>query len=178
MVLRELHNGVAVALFFLTSAAAQPSRPQVPENLQAPSEQAVLFRFTGKGKQVYVCGSGAADKGHFEWTLEKPDAVLINEQGTIVGKHYAGPAWEASDGSTVTGQVQQRVDAPGGAAIPWLLLKTASHQGQGTFARVAFIQRVDTVGGLAPAGGCDKSKAGDHVAVDYRAIYYFYAPRN
>jgi len=42
---------------------------------------------------------------------------------------------------------------------------------------VTYIQRVDTVGGQAPADGCDKSRAGSEAPVDYQATYYFYAER-
>jgi len=42
---------------------------------------------------------------------------------------------------------------------------------------VTYIQRVDTVGGQAPADGCDKSRAGSEAPVDYQASYYFYVPR-
>jgi hypothetical protein len=90
---------------------------------------------------------------------------LLDDQGQVIGKHYKGPVWEAADGSTAAGVVQQHANAPDAKAVPWLLLK------------VTYIQRVDTEGGLAPADGCDKAHAGAEASADYQATYYFYGPR-
>jgi hypothetical protein len=76
----------------------------------------------------------------------------MDEKGEVIGKHYKGPVWEAADGSKVGGQVQQRANAPNANAVPWLLLKATSNQGTGTFARVTYIQRVDTEGGWLRRG--------------------------
>jgi len=159
-----------------TVTAAEIARPQVPENLKAPDAEAVVLKAVGKGKQIYSCQAKAGSDG-FEWALARPDAALWNEQGERIGKHYAGPTWEATDGSKVTGQVQERANAPVGGAVPWLLLKAKSAQGTGTFERVTYIQRVNTIGGVAPSVGCDKEHAGAQAAIEYEADYYFYAPR-
>ena len=58
-------------------------------------------------------------------------------------------------------------------AIPELLLKAVSHSGDGRMSGVTYVQRLDTVGGLAPTAGCDT--AGATARVDYTATYYFYA---
>jgi hypothetical protein len=161
-------------------AAAQTAPPQVPENLKVPDTEVVLLKALGKGgkgKQIYVCTAKPGDDSQFAWTLDRPQADLLDEKGEVIGKHYKGPVWEAADGSKVGGQVQQRANAPNPNAVPWLLLKATSHEGSGTFARVTYIQRVDTEGGLAPAAGCDKSHAGTEAAAEYRATYFFYIPR-
>lgn len=64
--------------------------------------------------------------------------------------------------------------APDPGAIPWLLLRATSNQGDGVLAQVDFIQRLETRGGVAPAGTCDPA-ADATVAVPYRARYVFYA---
>jgi hypothetical protein len=163
--------------FTIAGLAAPIPPPQVPDNLKVPAGQEVLLKALGKGSQVYVCKATSGDANRFEWVLARPDAGLFDESGARIGKHFAGPTWEASDGSRVTGQMQQRANAPSASAVPWLLLKAASNQGAGTFARVTYIQRVDTVGGLAPADGCAKSRAGSETPVDYQASYYFYVQR-
>jgi len=159
------------------AAAAQIASPKVPENLKAPATDVVLLKALGKGKQIYVCSVKPGEPNQVAWVLDRPEADLLDEKGGVIGKHYKGPAWEAADGSKVTGQVLQRANAPNANAVPWLLLKTTSNEGSGTFARVTYIQRVDTEGGLAPAAGCDKSHAGAEAPVDYQATYFFYAPR-
>jgi hypothetical protein len=77
----------------------------------------------------------------------------------------AGPSWETLDGSLVTGTRLASAPAPEPTAIPWLLLKAASHAGSGTLANVTFIQRLGTVGGIAPATGCDDAHLGTEVLV-------------
>jgi len=160
------------------TAAAQIPPPHVPENLKVSPTQVVLLKAFGKGKQIYVCSAQPGDDSQFSWVLDRPQADLMDEQGNVIGKHYKGPVWEAADGSKVAGQVLQRAGAPNANAIPWLLLKiTSTGQGTGTFARVTYIQRVDTAGGLPPAEGCDKSHAGVETSSDYQATYFFYVPR-
>ena len=155
-------------------AAAQVPPPEVPQNLRTPATETVLLKAQGRGKQIYACK--AAGAGHFEWTLERPQAELLNDHGQVIGKHYEGPTWEASDGSKVTGQVEQRANAPRAGAVPWLLLKAKSTQGSGTFSRVNYIQRVATQGGAAPTEGCDSSHPGAEMSIEYSADYYFYIP--
>ena len=93
----------------------------------------------------------------------------------IVGIHYAGPTWESNSGSKVVGTVLERC-TPDPDAIPWLLLKAVSNEGPG-FSRVTFIQRVNTVGGIAPTDPGDF--VGEEVEVPYTTEYYFYrAPTN
>jgi hypothetical protein len=162
----------AIFVFLLVSGLmAIELPPRVPENLEAPKGEAILLMAIGRGKQIYAC---EANEARFEWVLLQPQAELFDRQGKKIGMHYQGPTWEATDGSKVTGEVQQRAAAPHKTAVPWLLLKSKSNEGQGTFGKVAHIQRVDTVGGAAPHGGCNKSGVGREIAVDYQANYYFY----
>lgn len=63
---------------------------------------------------------------------------------------------------------------PGGGAIPWLLLKAASAQGDGVLGDVDYIQRLDTAGGVSPPGPCDADEDAT-ISVGYRALYRFYA---
>jgi hypothetical protein len=166
-----------ISLIACVTAAAQIAPPQVPENLKAPATEVVLLKAVGKGKQIYLCSAKPGAEGQFAWVLDRPEADLMDESGAVIGKHYKGPVWEAADGSKVGGQVQQRANAPDGNAVPWLLLKATSHDGSGTFSRVSYIQRVDTVGGLAPSAGCDKSHTGAEARADYQATYFFSIPR-
>ena len=71
-----------------------------------------------------------------------------------------------------------RADAPQADAIPWLLLKELSTTGPGLFSDIAFVQRVNTWGGVAPATGCDASTVDTLIRVPYSADYYFYVSIN
>jgi hypothetical protein len=153
--------------------------PDVPKNLQVPPDQSLLFKAAAKGSQIYVCKAKPDNLNSFEWTLKAPDALLYDEQGQRLGKHYAGPTWESNDGSKVMAQVKAHTNAPQASTIPWLLLQGRSHQGNGIFSQVNWIQRLHTVGGKAPASGCDRAHENHEVSVAYQADYYFWGvPRN
>jgi hypothetical protein len=174
-VLRRVYFSLS-GLSVLALAAMCIQRPAVPNNLKVPDDQSVLLKSLGQGVQIYACGATAGNPTQFEWTFKAPEADLTGDKGERIGRHYAGPTWEANDGSKVVGEVQKRVDAPRPGAVPWLLLKAKSNQGDGTFKNVTYIQRLDTEGGAAPREGCDAHHNGAEVRVNYKATYYFYVP--
>ena len=141
----------------------------------AHSAGAVL-ELRGVGFQVYDCRSlsGGASSGGYGWRLKAPDASLRDGSGTEVGRHFAGPSWQARDGSTVVGETLVSSPAPTPGAIPWLLLRARSHAGQGAFASVGYIARIHTQGGVAPASGCDRAHAGREDRVPYQAVYLLF----
>ena len=96
---------------------------EVPAALN-PDKLSIFRVVSAKGVQVYTCARNPA--GGTGWVLRGPDAQLFDSQNKLVGKHYAGPTWEAGDGSKVVGVVKAKVDAPDPRAIPWLLLETHS----------------------------------------------------
>ena len=162
---------LAVAsMFFSFGVSAQ----QVPAQIQAPANEQLLLQVHAKGDQVYVCMSAPAQ---YAWTLKAPDAQLFDKDGKPFGKHFAGPSWEASDGSRVTGKAVANAPSPDADSIPWLLVNIVSHDGSGVLSRATSIQRLNTKGGKAPASGCDAAHAGQEVRVPYSADYLFYAPK-
>ena len=162
----------AAALFVCIDAAfAQaPALLELPAALKPGKLKAYLV-VPAKGVQIYVCNKN--DAGAFAWTFKGPEAELTDTAGRTIGKHYGGPTWEGSDGGKVVGAVKASAPAPGGNAIPWLLLDIKSRDGMGKFTQAAAILRVSTVGGQAPAGGCDEAHAGAEQRVPYTAMYYF-----
>ncbi len=115
------------------------AEPSVPEPLRPPTGQRFLFQAHGDGDQIYTCK--ATDTGS-EWKLKAPDARLIGPNGTT-GRHFAGPTWEASDGSRVIAKLIASLASPNPDSIPWLLLSATSHQGSGIMTDVVTIQRLD-----------------------------------
>lgn len=165
---------VAFAAVAGSSAAKVVVRPVVPNSLDVPADQKLALEARASGVQIYVCAAGSG-VSRFGWTFEAPEADLFDSAGQKIGKHYAGPTWEAADGSKVAGTVKARTDAPDGNAIPWLLLGAKSTAGTGVLARVANIQRLNTAGGNAPpAQTCDEVHVGTESRVPYTATYYFY----
>jgi hypothetical protein len=149
---------------------------EVPENLVPPPTAVLLFELGASGVQIYACEADPNDSTSYVWTFKAPEADLFNSRGEVVGTHFAGPTWQGSDGSAVVGAVLERADAPAPGAIPWLLLEAQDHAGSGAFSTTTHIQRLDTVGGVAPAEGCDESHEGEEVRVPYEATYAFYYP--
>ncbi|HEV8246643.1 MAG TPA: DUF3455 domain-containing protein [Polyangiaceae bacterium] len=158
------------------SSSPKLSPRDVPEPLHVTQDNTLAFELHARGVQIYTCQPKKDDATKYEWALKAPDAVLTEADGKEAGHHYAGPTWEARDGSKVMGKLEQKVDAPGTGNIPWLLLSAKSHEGKGRFDKVSFIQRVDTKGGKAPAEGCDAAHAGQEVRIDYEATYLFFVP--
>jgi hypothetical protein len=156
------------------AAAPAPDTADIPAPLQVPATEVLKRRTHGAGVQIYRCQAAKDDAARFDWLLKEPQAELFDEGGKKIGKHYAGPTWEASDGSKVTGEVVARAGSPDTNAIAWLLLRAKSTSGEGIFSAVRFIQRLHTGGGNAPAGGCDQAAAGSEVRVAYSADYWFY----
>ena len=126
----------------------------------------------GIGSQVYTC---EASPSGFGWHLKAPEATLLDGAGAEFGRHFAGPTWQARDGSTVVGEVVVSDPAPQPGSIPWLLLRAKSHSGSGAFASVGYIARIRTEGGVAPAAGCDAAHTGAERHVAYSASYVFFS---
>jgi hypothetical protein len=155
-------------------AAAEAGVDAIPEALRPPTGQVLALEARATGVQIYECKAAKDDPSQFSWTLKAPEANLKDPSGKPVGKHYAGPTWEASDGSKVMGELVAKSDAPAAGAIPWLLLRAKSTSGSGVFGAIASIQRLKTSGGIAPAIGCDSSQSGKESRVPYSAVYRFY----
>ena len=150
----------------------------IPAKLMPPRGHVMLLKAKAVGAQIYVCKAKADDPDRFEWVLKAPDADLFDEGGRRIGRHFAGPTWEAlEDGGRVIGTLIEKVPAPNGGDIPWLLLGRKAGVGKGWFSKVTYIQRVDTEGGIAPPGGCDKAHQDQEVRVEYKATYVFYGEK-
>jgi hypothetical protein len=158
-------------------AAAPPVSSDIPASLRVPGGAVLLRQTHGVGAQIYRCRADKEDAARFTWSLKEPEAELLDRSGKKLGKHYAGPTWEATDGSKVVGEVLARANSADPAAIPWLLLKEKTTSGPGLFAGVRFIQRLHTVGGNAPLTGCDAGAADQELRVSYSADYWFYADK-
>ena len=132
------------------------------ESIDVPPHSRLLLRAIGSGDQVYGCVNG-------RWALTAPDAKLLNQDGSVIGRHFAGPTWKLNDGSWVKGRAVAKQVVPDANAVPWLLLESVG--GAGRLGTVRFIQRTETHGGDAPDGSCSESAMR---RVPYTATYSFY----
>lgn len=141
--------------------------------LAAPAARAAdsAIVLIGRGDQVYACTAAGAD---YKWRLKAPDATLADAAGRVVGKHFAGPTWQADDGSSVVGEALVASPSPQQGAVPWLILRAKSHGGSGVFSNIGYVVRSATEGGPAPETGCDAGHAGAEIRVHYSATYTFF----
>lgn len=149
---------------------ASHCNPQVPPAIAAPAGNKLAFSYDAAGVQIYDCAAAATG---FAWVFRAPEATLYGRNGRVAATHFAGPTWRSTDGSSVVAAKAAEF-AASPDAIPWLLLRATSHDGAGRMANVTYVQRLETVGGKAPATGCDATTAGAVARVDYAATYSFY----
>jgi hypothetical protein len=177
------------------------SPPAVPEKLEVPDGAEAFLVGHARGTQNYSClPSGAS----FAWRLFTPEATLFRDNGRQIITHFFSPnpaepnsnpnvmaggairaAWQHSDSSTVWAAVALPEHSssdpafvrPG--AVAWLKLTVVGAQvrptGGHTLAKTTFIQRVNTVGGLAPSTGCSSlADVGRQAFMPYSADYVFF----
>jgi hypothetical protein len=196
-IVRFITAAFILGLSLSTVGAQSPALevPPVPSNLEVPAGHALFFGARASGTQNYVCLTAA--KQTVAWRFIGPQATLFADgadggaqQATThflsvnpIEGLLARPTWQHSiDTSRVWGRVRSSsIDpnyvAPG--AIPWLLLETAGTEvgptGGAFMTQTTFIQRVNTVGGIAPATGCtNDDEIGKVALVPYITDYFFY----
>lgn len=160
------------------SKATMPmfSQASLPMAVQVPMGHKVAMETVGVGILSYQCSAKKDMAGQHEWVVVGPDAVLNDRSGKQVGKYFGPPAtWESLDGSRLTA-TQIAVTPNGTGNIPTQLVKTNPAMGVGSMTGVSYIQRVNTIGGVAPMSTCGMSNMGTKEMVKYQADYIFYKP--
>ena len=160
-------------------AAALPALAQVSEpagltpRMRVGGNEAPAFMLRATGTHVYEC---RAVQGGYAWTFLNPDATLF--EGTrSIATHTSPSMWESStDRSSTSGRVAATQPA-GPGNLPWTLWRTQSSGDGGMFTGVTSVQRVNTVGGVAPAAGCGDTSVGSESRASFTADFYFYKRR-
>ena len=166
----------AVAIAIPGVAHAGPAEIAVPTDVAVVDGYKLFLVAHAVGVQIHECvpnGSG------YRWRFVGPRADLYDDTGKLVATHFAGPGWQARDGSKVTatldGNGSVTVDP---TAIPWLRLRVTSASAGPDGDRLAgtkYIQRLETTGGLAPAAAtCNAETLGTLAEVPYTADYAFW----
>jgi hypothetical protein len=132
---------------------------------------AALQESVVQGSQIYAC-SPRSD-GSFAFTQFGVEARLGGGIHHTFVQPFAGPPqWHAPDGTAVTGKVVT-ANANGNGNIAELNLDaTQIGKPTGLLGHVVEVLRLNTVGGVAPAGACDP-QATPIVNVPYQADYVF-----
>ncbi len=151
-------------------AQAGPPPPTVPTTIQVPAGNKVFLVGHAVGVQIYSC-KGAV------WGFVAPRANLYGDNGKLIITHFGGPTWQAKDGSRVVGQAEAVVTVDP-TAIAWVrpsAASTAAGPDGDRLVATSYIQRIATVGGLAPpAAQCTAATAGTVAEVPYTADYHFW----
>lgn len=165
---------VAAAWPLAQTAVAGPEEPVVPAKLAVEDGNKLYLVGHAVGVQIYACNAGASG---LSWGLVAPRANLYGDNGQLITTHFGGPTWQARDGSAVVGRRLQDVSVDP-TAIPWLLIgaaATSPGEDGDRLTGTTFIQRIATVGGLAPAAAeCNVSTVGTQREVPYTADYTFW----
>jgi hypothetical protein len=114
-----------------------------------------------------------------------PNPLDPNTSPAVVADGAIRATWQHRDTSTVWAKVHSNPDGSNGAAtvdpnsIAWLLLDVVGAvngpTGGDTLTKTTFIQRLNTVGGLAPSTGCaSPTDLGNQAFMDYTSDYFFY----
>ncbi len=154
-------------------AQAGPAAPPVPSDVAVPAGHKLYLVGHAVGVQIYTC---AETPTGYAWSFVAPRADLYGDNGKLLSTHFAGPTWQARDGSFVVAAVDGRATVAG--TIPWLRLaavSTGAGSGGDRLAGTTYIQRLATTGGLAPAAaGCGAGTVGTIAEVPYTADYTFW----
>jgi hypothetical protein len=193
-----MRNYVTAVGFALTIALPQAARaqaitpPQVPANIQVPAGNEIFLIGRGVGTQNYVC-SPTTSVGQVAWTLFTPQATLFDDAGNQLITHFFSPSpseggitrvtWQSSaDTSTIFGKANASSTDPAFVdpnAVAWLLIQITATKvgptGGAALTPTTFVQRIHTVGGLAPSTGCDTpTQLGKKAFIPYTADYVFF----
>lgn len=166
--------------------------PSVPSNLEVPEGYRAFLVGHAIGTQNYICAPAPTATG-VDWLPIGPQATLFSRGFEQITVHfqsknpYKGDAlhatWQHSKDTSAVWATKLRgstdPDYVAPDAIEWLLLEVTGTQfgpnGGGKLASTAFIQRVNTVGGMKPpAGECTPGTVNNRRLVNYEADYYFY----
>ena len=158
-------------------AAFSPCAP-IPGELDVPDGNKFVLETFAKGFQIYEVRRDATDPNIFEWVNIAPSATLYAKPEFVnpLIDHFAGPSWQfikgPEKGEKVVATRSQGVTVDR-TAIQWLLL--AAVPGASTpNNKITFIQRICTVGGLAPTTVPSEANLGQLESVPYTASYLFY----
>jgi len=167
-------TAVAATVAFAAAAAASPDPQTAPGDVLDPRtyspDSRLYLVLHATGVQKYTCQANGT------WLFTDPEADLFKTTGASkeAGTHFLNfatgrPVWQLEEGTSV--EAARTQSASGGAGnIPWLLLQ-AVDTSHGRLGHTTWIQRLNTSGGVAPAGSCTP---GATAAVPYTADYFFW----
>jgi hypothetical protein len=161
-----------------TLAAAALAEPAgIAPGLRAAANEQAAFVLSGSGVYVYQCKQNPADANRYGWYFVAPDATLY--EGSREAARFATPTlFESLSDRTSVATLARATQPAGSGNLPWAMMRAQPlGASAGMFNGITSVQRVNTRGGLPPAGGCDADNIGEEARVAFNADYYFYRQR-
>ena len=154
----------------------------IPDTLKVPEGNRLVDEGFARGVQIYQVKRSATNPNVFSWVNIAPLATLYTKPDFThqMALHFAGPSWEFTKGHN-KGQrvVAKRIQGitQDASAIQWLLLQAVDSLSSANN-KITYIQRIFTVGGLAPTTGADEAHLGQLDSIPYTARYLFYEAKH
>lgn len=170
----EAENGLGNAYGQTDISTCAP----IPEILNVPEGNKLVLQTFAKGVQIYEVKRKATDPNAFEWVNIAPSATLYAKPEFVnpLIDHFAGPSWQfikgPEKGETVVATRSQGITVDQ-TAIQWLLLEAVKDRSTPDN-KITFVQRICTVGGLAPTTVPSEANLGQIDSTPYTASYLFY----
>jgi hypothetical protein len=161
---------------------AFPTCAPIPDILKVEEGNCLVLQTFARGFQIYQVKRSATDPTVFSWVNIAPLADLYTRPDfhNEVIHHFAGPTWEfikgPEKGEKIVAKKVQGITKDV-SAIQWLLLKAVDSLSTPNN-KITFVQRICTVGGLAPTTVADEAHLGQLDSIPYTASYLFYAKSN
>lgn len=157
-----------------TAAPGGPAAPALGffSRIRVPDGFEPILRLRANGVQIFRC---EAVGGEYLWRFRQPEADLTDDRGELVARHGADFTFEHRDGSRIVGKIVAYDDAPDPSDLRWVLMSAKSF-GKGAFGGIAYVQRVNTHGGMPPAN-CTAAQLNRILRVNFSADFIFYRAR-
>ncbi len=165
----------------IPSASLKPIHG-IPDSLNVPEGNRLVSDGFATGFQIYQVKRSATNPNVFTWVNIAPLATLYTKPNFTdqLALHFAGPTWEFTKGHNkgqrVVGKKLVGITQDA-TAIQWLLLQAVDSLSSANN-QITFIQRLFTVGGLAPTTGADEAHLGQLDSIPYTARYFFYEAKH
>ena len=169
--------GAALLAGCASGVAPAPGAPAAPalgffSRISVPSGHEPVLRLTGNGAQIFRC---EAIEGEYLWRFRQPEAELTDDKGQLIARHGANFSFEHRDGSRLVATIVAHDDAPRREDLRWVLMSTKAF-GKGALAQIAYVQRVNTRGGMPPAS-CQAADVSRLLRVNFTSDFVFYRAR-
>ena len=183
---------VTIAMSGTPPATSSITPPAVPATIEAPAGFTPFFAGHAVGTQNFICAPAGTPTG-VDWLFVGPQATIFDDEGDQTLTHFQSKnpfendaiqaTWQHSRDTSAVWAVKFRGStdptyvAPG--AIEWLLLDVTGAAvgptGGDKLSKAAFIQRVNTMGGMKPPSSeCTPGTLNNRKLVYYEADYFFY----